>query len=714
MGKSQHRSAEMGYLERDASDPTRRSAALRRALEAVVRDIPAAGTALLWPGADGEAPWRVQYAGARAAEMERCLRSRLDASLEVATLALTEDSPCSPGTRPALFHLHPRDPLLGSLWLVWPHKGLGSVLAGKETERFRRALESFVELEYKERLYFCDRSDFPGSDLVEALHNGDEQALPELLAFARTISGADFTYWGSVHEGWGGVRDRVVDVHWHVGAEDSGFGFELPLGRGVGGRAFSSDEVFEIADYRNCQYRYPGVSDITDREEVRSTLALPVHGADPKTGGVLYAVRRKVAPFSPAERTLLRRLGQSVEPVPGPGPVSRHFFPAGVDRVEAAKAALRRILLDSTQPQDVESWLGQIIKGPVILADQAGRPYVPANADRLEQLRDAVRDDGPSLRVVPLPDRGKAGDRGSLQVWPSVKLPLPGWPDLLDDAATVCNIVLDRAEQAYDRLNRARSRWLEDVARGKTDQPTRREGNRLGLPVGKGEVWAVAWRPGTTDDAEESRRLMLAEDAVLDQLGSPLIARGGGVGVVLLEGRPRKRPASVRDELLRFFGPDPLWLVYGAVYDSLEGLKDALIRTIGTAERIREENVERYVSEIGGWGLDGLLENPRVSGELDELTDNLLGPLLLHDESAGSQLTQTFCLVLAAGPEEAAKRLFVHANTVRYRMRRAAEVLGRDLDSPKERTALSLAAFVWLRRDRSADSRPADQARHQD
>ncbi|CAA9485241.1 MAG: hypothetical protein AVDCRST_MAG12-1762 [uncultured Rubrobacteraceae bacterium] len=714
MGKRQHRSAQAGYREQDTSDPTRRSAALRHALETAVRDIPAAGTALLWPGADGAEPWRVQYAGARAAEMERCLRSRLDASLETAMLALTQESPCSPGTRPARFHLHPRDPLLGSLWLVWPHEGLGSVLAGGETERFRRALESFVELEYKERLYFHDRPDFPGSDLVEALHNEDEQAFPELLALARTISDADFTYWGSVHEGWGGMRDGVVDVHWHVGAEDSGFGFELPLGRGVGGRAFASDEVFEIADYRNCQYRYPGVSDITDREEVRSTLALPVHGADPQTGGVLYAVRRKVDPFSSAERTLLRRLGRSVEPVPGPRPVSSHFFSAGADRVEAAKAALRRILLDSTQPQDVESWLGQIIKGPVILVDQAGRPYVPANADRLERLRDAVRNDGPSPRVVPLADRRERGDRGSLSLWPSVGLPLPGWPDLLDDAAAVCNIVLDRAEQAYDRLNHARSRWLEDVARGKTGQHARREGNRLGLPSSRGEVWAVAWRPGTTDAAEETRRKMLAEDAVLDQLGRPLIAHGGGVGVMLLEGGSRKPPASVRDELLRFFGPDPLWLVHGAVYDSLESLKDALIRTIGTAQRIRDENVERYVSEIGGWGLDGLVENPRVSAELDELADNLLRPLLLHDESADSQLTETLCLVLAAGPKEAARQLFVHPNTVRYRVRRAAEVLGRDLESPKEKTALSLAAFVWLRRGESTDSRPANRVRHRD
>lgn len=193
---------------------------------------------------------------------------------------------------------------------------------------------------------------------------------------------------------------------------------------------------------------------------------------------------------------------------------------------------------------------------------------------------------------------------------------------------------------------------------------------------------------------------MLAEDAVLDRLGSPLISFGDGIGVLLLkEGARGERPATVRDELLSFFGPAPLWLVHGAAYDdaSPNTLKDALLRTVRAAGRVRDENAERYVSEVGGWGLDGLLENPKLSRDLGDFANNLLAPLLLHDENAGSRLTETFCLVLTSGSDEAAKRLFVHPNTVRYRMRRANQVLGRDPDSPKERTVMSLAAFIWSR-----------------
>lgn len=239
-----------------------------------------------------------------------------------------------------------------------------------------------------------------------------------------------------------------------------------------------------MADYQNCQYRYPGVNDVTDGERVRSTLAIPLRGADPQSGAVLYAVRREISPFSPAERALLLRLGRSTEPVPGLRPSPRRFLPSDEDRIKMAKAELRRALLDSKGAQDMESCLGRLIKGPAILADRAGRPYVPANAERFEHLRTSLRDP----KVVPLAVPGSSGRRGDLYLWPSVELPLPGWPDLPDDAAAVCNVVLDRAEQAHDRLDHARSHWLRGIAEGKTRPASRREGNRLGLPVDRGEV----------------------------------------------------------------------------------------------------------------------------------------------------------------------------------------------------------------------------------
>lgn len=677
----------VGLLERAALDSRRRPAAVYRALKSFANAAPAEGTALIRPSPESSSPWQITYAGATEEEVRRWLRDRLDESLENTARALAAGGPCSPGARPLTFPLRPRTPGAGGLWVVWPYAGFEPPEG--ETEDFRKALETLIEVEHEESLYFRGGSDLP--ELSRALRQGDEGALTALLDLTRQIGGADLAYWGSVH-------DDLVNVEWHRGARDGGFGFELPLGQGVGGRAFAGDETFEIVDYRNCRYRYPGVSDVTDGEEVRSTLAIPVHSADPRSGAVLYAGRREVAPFSPAQRLLLSRVARSVEPVPEPWPAPVRFFIRDGELRKDPKRELRRILLHSSQVRDVEAWAERLVRGPAVAVGPDEHPYVLGNLDRLERLRHATSSEhGP--RTVPLTENGGDAGRGYLYLWPSVDLPLERWPDLLEDLAATCNVVIDRMEHAYDRLNHQRSHWLRGVLEGRTDPSARREGNRLGLPTDRGGVWAVAWQAQDGTGQEQTRLKMLAEDVVLDLLDSPFIVLDDDIGVLLLKEPADEEPSRVRDELLRVFGPDPLWLVHGAVYDSFKDLEDALLRTVEAVRRVRREDDERYVSEVHGEGLDSLLENPKLAENLLAFADNLLAPVLAYDEEHGTRLAETLCLsLLLDSTEEVSGRLFVHANTVRYRTRRAKEVLGRDLSRPKERVAASLAAVVWLNR----------------
>lgn len=690
MGEDLHRPELLGpgLVERAALYPHRRPVALYRALEAFVNSGPAEGAALIRPSPDGHSRWRAEYAGTREEEMGRWLRDRLGEPLESAMLALAEKAPCSPETKPIMFPLHPRVPCAGGLWVVWPYANLE--LPGEQTESFRKALETLIEVEHEEWLHFQGGADLP--ELAQALRQGDGEALTALLDLTRQVGGADLAYWGSVH-------DETVNVSWHRGTLDGGFGFELPLGQGVGGRAFAGGETFEIADYRNCRYRYPGVSDVTDGEEVRSTLAIPVHSADPQAGAVLYAGRRTVAPFSPAQRIMLSRIAHSIEPVAGPLPVLRRFFGRREATAQDLKSELRKLLLHSSQVQDVESWAERIVRGPVVMVGPGDHPYVLGNLDRLERLRTSPTTGKHGPRLVSLTDSEASGGRGYLYMWPSVNLPLPDWPDLLDDLAAACNVVVDRMEHAYDRLNRRRSHWIKGVLEGRTNPQSRREGSRLGLPTDHGGVWAVAWEKQAESDKEQIRLKMLAEDVVLDLLDSPFIVLDDKVGILLLKDRARENPSRLRDELLKIFGPAPLWLVHGATYDSFEGLEDALLQTVKAIRRVQQEDGERYVLEVNDAGLDSLLENPNLSEDLSAFADNLLTPVLAYDEEHGTQLTETLCLWLVLdSTEEVSKRLFVHTNTVRYRTRRAEQVLGHDLTLPKERIGASLAAFVWLQR----------------
>ncbi len=259
-----------------------------------------------------------------------------------------------------------------------------------------------------------------------------------------------------------------------------------------------------------------------------------------------------------------------------------------------------------------------------------------------------------------MPLAGAEAGRGRLYLWPSVEVPPGEWPDdLLEDAA-----------------------------------------------MALGEVWAIAWERGIPGGPDGARLKVMAEDVVLEHLGAPLVV-ADGVGVMLLRDGVRGEPSAVRDALLRIFGPAPLWLAHGAGYDSFDGLRAALNRTTDAVREARAGREGRYVVEVSGRGLDALLDNPRLADHLSDYAKYVLGPLIERDEESGSSLTETLCCVLAScSTAEAAHRPYVHENTVRYRVRTAQRVLDGDLASPKDRTAISLAAFVWLRHEQRPGPQP--------
>jgi sugar diacid utilization regulator len=225
-----------------------------------------------------------------------------------------------------------------------------------------------------------------------------------------------------------------------------------------------------------------------------------------------------------------------------------------------------------------------------------------------------------------------------------------------------------------------------------------REGHRLGLPVEHGQLWVSAWFPGTMQAKTSVRKRMIAENVVLDHLKSPLIFFDDDMAVILLEGQVPQNPSKVRDALLSHCGAHPLWIIQGGHYHSLHDLKTTLTHTLSLARKARRDNHGEYLLDISAFGLDSLLENPRLTEDLDTFALRLLTPLLEYDAVNRSHLTDTFVLAKTLGSAQAvAGQLGVHVNTIRYRLRRAEDLLGTDQTSPKEHAALVLAAFTWQR-----------------
>ncbi|WP_119727634.1 PucR family transcriptional regulator [Thermomonospora amylolytica] len=119
----------------------------------------------------------------------------------------------------------------------------------------------------------------------------------------------------------------------------------------------------------------------------------------------------------------------------------------------------------------------------------------------------------------------------------------------------------------------------------------------------------------------------------------------------------------------------------------LNGLDRALAQAdqaLAAARRRPGRPVLRY-GNLPGQGVHGLVDPQAARG----FADALLGPLRAEDP----ELVRSLHAYLAANGqgEAAARALGVHRHTLRHRMRRAAEILGRDLDDPGVRAELWFA-----------------------
>jgi len=687
-------------LETAALLPQRRDELISHALEQVLNSVSAIGTALIWPCRNRTVPWKIYYAGARRTTMLRWLSDRLDPSIDVMAGILQHDLTHSLAEMPPPLLMR-LSPLLSSscgVWVLWIAQEKASSLSGTAhdyIERVHQTLEAVLEVEEREAHFFTPSSPLYDRNLIEALAHGDPHAMSTFLSLTRVVAAADFAFWGHAYR-------NVVEVTSHLGAKHGGFGFALPHGHGVGGRVIAYGEPMVLTDYRNSPYRDPSVSDIVDSEEIRAGMAFPVRAMSGSeqhnsVAAVLYATRRTATPFSLAEQLFVQRQAHLLESLSLEAR-SPSFFVSGVQQLPDYKTKWHDLVLHAHRIEDVETWAGQIIQGVVIITDNEQRPYVSTQNQQLEQICASRSSQPDAVQVLSLAAPGVRLP-GQVYLRPSIALPPAQWPDFFADLIVACNAVIARIERTHEQWDRQREQWLRTLLKEeKTPPVVEREGHRLGLPVENGQIWVAAWFPGTMQATTSVRKRMIAENVVLDHLKSPLIFIDDDTAVILLKGPILHPPSRVRDALLAHCSAHPLWIVQGGHYHSLHDLKTTLSHTLSLARKARRENYAEYLLDISAFGLDSLLENPRLTEDLDTFALKLLTPLMEYDASNSSHLTETFVLARTLGSAQAvAKHLGVHVNTIRYRLRRAEELLGTDQTSPKELAALALAAFIWQR-----------------
>lgn len=101
-----------------------------------------------------------------------------------------------------------------------------------------------------------------------------------------------------------------------------------------------------------------------------------------------------------------------------------------------------------------------------------------------------------------------------------------------------------------------------------------------------------------------------------------------------------------------------------------------------------------YVYERGG--LAELIVGSSMTEHFRSFANGLLAPLAAQDARSHGRLMETLAAFVAANGNalHAAERLYIHRNTLKYRLRQIEKALGGSLDDPDLRLKLQLALYV--------------------
>ena len=369
-----------------------------------------------------------------------------------------------------------------------------------------------------------------------------------------------------------------------------------------------------------------------------------------------------------------------------------------LQRAVDAEHVLTRAVMDGKGTEGIAGSLAGVVRGWALLLDLHGTALAATSraaslrASRVwEELR-ASRPEGTNFSIT-LVDRGHhvwvqpVGAQGHVEAFLAVGK--PEQPSQLDrivagHALSLFAIELAKARAVADAQRKLQGDFLDELATGSmTAVAAARELARFGFD--RDAKVAVIALEGDDPDA-----LAIAVGDRLAREGDGfLISRHATSVHVLL---PAGAEADLA-EMVRSVGAR-----LGKEVRAGRG-GPAAVREVGRS--LREAKYALQVCRLEGWphagfedlGTYRLLLSMADPGALRAFTDSMLAPLEAYDREQGGELVGSLQAFLQhnARWETAAAELYVHRHTLRYRMRKAEELTGRDLASSLDRMEFWLA-----------------------
>ena len=278
-------------------------------------------------------------------------------------------------------------------------------------------------------------------------------------------------------------------------------------------------------------------------------------------------------------------------------------------------------------------------------------------------------------------------------------------PELREAVLTYSREIAFSAADVYARAAEARGLWdarlealvVDSIISGETSQEISSRVAALGWRADGQTAVLLGSTPSSPDpDAIRKIARKSGADVLIGIQGRRQVAV---IGLIEPSTEPEQLILSVASKLEALFGPTPLVLVtvVGAVSDANRSAKAAL-SAYSVAAAV--EQVTRPVIA------DDLLPERAMAG--DRLAKSaLVEKYYLPLATDNPELLNTLRAFLDCGRslEACSKRLFVHANTVRYRLKKILDEVGLDATDPRSGFVLQIALVLGAINDAESGMR---------
>ena len=272
---------------------------------------------------------------------------------------------------------------------------------------------------------------------------------------------------------------------------------------------------------------------------------------------------------------------------------------------------------------------------------------------------------------------------------------------VVEHGAAACALEMAKAKAVSEAEKRARGDFVDALITGALPlEELMRWAQRINYDVDPLHA-ALVWRWAEGSGTPSLRRLETLVNQSVVQLGLSALVRPRGNEVVAFcavadPGRPQA--ALTLAETVHLAAEDeyaqtPLFCGVGRSVPEVLEWKDSYreaSQALSMSSRLKEQRPLHF----GDLSVYRLLFQMEGNPELENFCRETLGPLLDYTGSGDLLETlETFCERLG-NLSQTAEKLFIHRNTLLYRMERIAQLTGRDMNNPDTRLAVHLALKV--------------------